>query len=139
MKIKCKVNQSLSVVLLTIALVTSGCVLLKSRGYDGTWSGTTSQGEYISFAVENNAIASITVVAKIEGHYCTGVFGHSTISMKPSQIIGDTFSVTTGTSDYESYVISGVFGSKTSASGILDFTSYRCSDKGNATWNATKE
>lgn len=97
--------------------------------YDGSWSGTTSQGRTFSLTVANDA------VTRIEAEYVVpGCTVKQTITGN-IPLAGNSFSVSvSGTS------IQGTFVSLSAASGTLTYTSSNpaCSGTVNATWSATR-
>lgn len=112
-------------------------------GYDGDWSGMTSQELPISFTVQNYVVTSLTVEFKKTNFSftCTYTLNH----FRDTPITGNTFQVTgqagspTGASVI--YTITGTFNSNTSASGDLQMTvdDVLCNGDVNATWTATKQ
>lgn len=100
-----------------------------AQTYDGSWSGTTSQSQPISFTVAGNAITNVVVKYKIG--ICTIT---STITTNTA-ISGSSFALTVG-----SLAINGSFSSATTATGTGAFSSTNpaCSGSVNVTWNATR-
>ncbi len=144
---KRRINSWLmALVLLAVALANAGCSkspTAPGKNYNGTWSGTTSQGKTVSFTVANNMITSITVGLLFQ---VCGV--EVSIQGSPTQnITGNRFSYThQGGGSFEtSYTIAGTFSSNGSISGNLQF-SFRsgypfttCTENAGATWSATKK
>lgn len=144
---KRQINSCLpAAVLLAVALASWGCnknPMDSGAKYNGTWSGTSSQGKTVSFTVANNVITSITVGILFQD---CGL--EVSIQSSPTQnITGKRFSYTHqgGGSLATSYTITGTFGSNSSISGDLQF-SFRsgypyttCTENAGATWSATKK
>ncbi len=114
--------------------------------YDGSWSGTTSQGKAVSFEVSSNAIPQLAIAGDISAVGCSGSFEQTTQFGFPEPITGSTFSITRNTSagGAISFTFSGSFSSPTSASGSLTFHNNPipgvpiCVGSGSATWTATR-
>ncbi len=111
-------------------------------GYDGNWSGMTSQNLPISFTVQNYVVTSLTVEFKKEGFFtCTYSFTHST----DTPITGSTFQMTGQKTIFPDgsiiYTITGTFNPDKSASGTLQMTvdDILCNGDVNGTWTATKQ
>jgi hypothetical protein len=106
----------------------------QTAGYNGSWSGTTSQDRGISFTVANNAITYFSIGFRIPGCTIT-VFNYST-----TPITGNTFTVI-GSGGGTNYVVVGTFTSPTAASGTLQVTqnSQFCNGSTSATWAAAKQ
>jgi hypothetical protein len=107
--------------------------------FNGTWSGTTSQGKSISFTVTNNLITNVSVGWRASGG-CT-VDGDSSVTYTPGRpITGNSFTLTL--SGPQGFTINGTFNSSSSASGNASFTFNQpfppCSATGSATWSATR-
>jgi hypothetical protein len=111
--------------------------------YNGTWSGTTSQGKTVSFTVANNLITSITV-----GLFFQACGLEVSIQSSPTQnISGNRFSYTHqgAGSLATSYTITGTFSSNGSISGDLQlnfrsgYPYTTCTENASATWSATKK
>lgn len=108
--------------------------------FNGTWSGTTSQGKTIAFTVTNNLITTVSVGWRAAGS-CTAE-GDVTVTYTPGRPItsGNTFTLTS--SGPLAMTINGTFNSSNSASGTASFTYNQpfppCSATGSATWTASK-
>ena len=112
-----------------------------AASYDGSWSGTTSQGKEFSLTVSNNGIASVTYGISCGSTELKATTNYSS----PVQIIGNTFSLVslvgiwdfiTHTNQMHTVTINGTFGFPTSASGTIGISGSLCN--ASATWNATK-
>ena len=114
------------------------------ESYDGTWSGTTSQGKRLSFTVSGSAVASTTVGYKIVGASCTVEGSSYTTYSSPTKIAGSTLTVVNSGSDL-SYTIQGTFTSGSSASGTVNLAyhsyggGFSCDGTANASWSAQKK
>jgi hypothetical protein len=112
-----------------------------TASYDGSWSGSTSEGQVFSFTVSNNGIASIKY-----GIFCVlGYYSTETPFTSPQQIIGNTFSVSDTLFVVDPKTISivshwitinGTFHSTISASGTLEMSGSVCDTS--VTWTTSK-
>lgn len=134
---KCK---SLSLLLLAVSLLTINCK--KDSGnatppnYDGTWTGTTSQGKAFSFTVSGSKVTSITIGYTLTGNCSPSPTGATVTLSSGNSISGSSFSITGGTA------ISGSFSSANASSGsfTINFTGNPpgCSSTAGGTWTASK-
>ena len=103
--------------------------------YDGTWSGTTSQGKAINFTVSGGAITSVYIGYSLSGG-CGAVPAGETITFyTPRYITGNNFSITGNTE------ISGSFssGNKVSGSFTKTFSGLSgCTATASGSWTASK-
>ena len=101
---------------------------------DGNWSGTTSQGQTISFTIVNRSFTRFSVSYQIGGcgAIVTTTFGN------PQVITGNTFTVFQGVPPATTIRTDGTFNSDTSASGTISITGTPCGNA-NVTWTATKQ
>lgn len=87
--------------------------------YDGTWTGTTSQGKSISITVVSNAVTTITM-----GWHATGgctVDGTTTTTFTPPRALsGNTFSLTI--SGTVAITLNGSFSSTSAGNGTFSLT-----------------
>jgi hypothetical protein len=127
----------LSVLVLMATLVFTKCS--KERGdsnYDGTWTGTTSQGKSLSFVVSGNKITSLTMGYTVSGNCSPSPTGSTTTFPNGVAINGNFFSINGSTS------LSGTFTSTNSASGSfsINFTGNPpgCSSTASGTWMASR-
>jgi len=90
--------------------------------YDGTWSGTTSQGNSITLTVSGGKLTSVKLVLGSVVFGCCTVSG--TITWTSSwNITGNTFSVSTSPSPGSvSIALTGTFTSGSQVNGTLDLT-----------------
>lgn len=112
--------------------------------WDGTWTGTTSQGRPITLTVVDNAITQVQVGWQIAACGTSGTttttFGGGGIAINPTT---GTFSRSAPGTPL-SYTISGTFALDASgASGTINFTFSQpfppfCSGSASATWSATR-
>ena len=115
------------------------------RGYDGQWSGTTSQSRPITFSVSpDQKVTAITVGYNFSG--CSGVntFANLTLDIgnppnPAAPTLGPGFGYGSGPPDGPNYTqVYGSFSSNTSATGSVVFGSYTGCGNGGAIWTATK-
>lgn len=102
--------------------------------YDGTWHGTTSQGEDIWFGVRSNAVGSLEAYYVINS--CSIYEKWWWDELVP--IFESKFTKTHSGMRYSS-VVQGTFTSDTTASGTIDATDTSCGGSIHATWDATKQ
>lgn len=106
--------------------------------YDGQWSGTTSQGETISFTVARHYLATLRLDFALEGSCMFApTFAEFIFRPRVQPIVNGAFSVTGTTA------ISGTFGTTTSASGSFSVNSAEgeppgCVSTATGTWTAAK-
>jgi len=117
---------------------TSTADLALQADYSGSWSGSTSQGESISFTIGSNGFTQFRFSWRISGTGCT-VWGTTTITYStPREFSGNTFTIS-GTSSNLSYSFSGTFNSPTTASGNASITyTGGCPGSTNFTWSTNK-
>lgn len=110
-------------------------------GYDGQWSGMTSQDKTVSFTVENNVVTGFHIEFVKSGFLtCTYTLNHQA----DTDIEGDTFTISDSTNVFPSgsltYDIKGTFNSDDSADGDFNASvSAICSGDVSASWSASKE
>lgn len=135
---------SLTVAARTVTISQAGTS--SGANYDGTWSGTTSQGKAISFTILNNAITRISIGYLASGGGCN-TEGSTTITYTtPKPISGDSFTITSTGSGNPAlgFTVSGTFSSASTASGNASFTFQQsfplptCSGTGSGSWTATR-
>ncbi len=144
--------------LLTIALCAfasacgSSATTPSRTGYDGAWSGTTTQGRTIAFTVSpDQKVTTITVGYNLNG--CSGSQTFSglaldivTVQRPPGSPSAGPFEnpsfgygSASGSSDNPNLIeISGAFTSSETATGVVVFNNYSGCGNGGATWNATR-
>lgn len=114
--------------------------------YSGSWSGTTSQGESISFTIVENGISKFSFGFQVKSGR-TKINGTITVSASQPQLIsGNTFTIegTTTVTYYPkiidmAYTFNGTFSSLTTANGTMKFTlSGGASGSTSGTWTANK-
>jgi hypothetical protein len=123
-----------------------------AASFDGTWTGTTSQGRPVSFVVSANAITSLTVGFHIQGNACALDTSNTINFSSPQPIINNAFSIiVTGAGPTAvSYTIGGIFiqqadGISTTSLGSIQFTLSQsppnppCSGTVTVTWDALNE
>jgi len=102
--------------------------------YDGTWQGTTDQGEKIELTIENNAVSAILVGFSIPG--CEGDSPLSSWFGTPEFFIENNQVEIKMTGLYL-ISISGIFDSPNAVSGDLEISSNnRCNQGLHSTWSA---
>ena len=115
-------------------------------GYDGEWSGTTSQGRMIAFTVSTDRKVT-TITAGYNFNGCSGMKTFANLNLA----IGTTpfpttpaaldpgFGYGSGAPDGPNYTqVYGNFTSSTTASGSLVFGDYTGCGSGGGIWSATK-
>jgi hypothetical protein len=123
-----------------------------AAGFDGTWTGTTSQGRPLSFVVSANAIRSLTVGYRIQGNACALDASTTTNFSSPQPITNGAFSITVAGAGPTavSYTIVGTLlqqadGISTTSLGFIQFTLSQsspnppCSGTVTVTWDALNE
>lgn len=134
-----KKNIFLSLCLFAVCFMTISCKKdnannVAPASYDGTWSGTTSQGKSFSFNVSGGSVSNIYLGYSLSGNCSPSPIGSQLYSNYA--INGKSFS-TTG-----SLIISGSFSSGNNASGsfTINFTGNPtgCSSTASGTWSAAK-
>jgi hypothetical protein len=116
-----------------------------SPGYDGQWSGTTSQGRPITFSISSEQkVTAITVGYSFNG--CSGVNTFSNLNLDigsppnpraPST--GPGFGYGSGPPDGPNYTqVYGSFSSTTMATGSVIFGGYPGCGNAGGFWTATK-
>lgn len=87
-------------------------------GYDGSWDGTNSEGNQVSFKVENNQVKSIILNYSVNTNGCfySGASGGPT---ENGTISDNSFSVNYTDSDGNLFTFSGSFTSDTEAAGTF--------------------
>ena len=138
------------VVLCLLAVAVIGCGGSPSgpspgrSSYEGSWTGTTTQGRSISFLVSRDAVVtSITVDYSLNG--CSGVSAYPNLS-QPVQDMpgvpgsrGPGFGYEEGHFTEPNYLqVVGSFTSNSTASGLIAFGEYRGCGNGVANWTASK-
>lgn len=117
----------------TVTFVVAAAAL----NYDGTWTGTTSQGQALSFVVTGNAITTLTIAYALGGN-CSPTPSGSTVTFgSPQQIVNATIALSSGSG----ITLNGTFSSATAASGTFAITfnglPAGCSSTASGTWNTT--
>ena len=116
-----------------------------SGRYDGQWSGTTSQGQPITFAVSSEQkVTAITVGYRFNG--CSGVNTFSNLNLDignppnpTSPSLGPSFGYGSGPPDGPNYTqVLGSFTASTSATGSVIFGGYSGCANAVGSWTATK-
>jgi tetratricopeptide (TPR) repeat protein len=103
-----------------------------SQSFDGTYRGTTSQGQEFELVVEGNGIRSVLVGFDIPG--CESYSPMSLYYGQPKSFItGNGLSLTDS-----GLIITGTFSSSTSASGTMEIKPVFCEGSVQVTWNASK-
>jgi hypothetical protein len=117
-------------------------------GYDGQWSGTTSQGRPIAFTVSSNHVTAVTVGYSFAS--CSGSKTFSNVNVEivdrsgpgpggqPTPNISPGFAYGSGAPDGSSVQIQGFFRSNTTADGVVVFAEYPGCGDGFGFWTATK-
>jgi hypothetical protein len=116
-----------------------------SAGYDGQWSGTTSQGKPITFTVASNQKVTAITVGYAFG-VCSGVNTFSGLNLdigyppvQPSPTPGPGFGYGSGPPDGPNYTqVSGWFTSNTTATGDVVFGGYPACGNAIGIWTATR-
>jgi len=107
--------------------------------YDGSWSGTTSQGKAITFTIANNVITAFSIRYVATGS-CGTVEGPFTFTTPG--LSGNGFTIGTQGSISFIVTVNGTFNSSTTASGNLSVAlsppTTACNMSGAGTWTATK-
>lgn len=112
--------------------------------YDGTWTGTTSDGKTIGFTIANNAF---TLFSLTYNAAACGTSGGVNITYNtPQPISGSSFTISSAGSPPVriAFTVQGTFSSGTNASGTINFTvtlSFpvgNCSTSYNVTWTASR-
>lgn len=130
----------LSLLLLAVSFLTSNCTKDTENtppNYDGSWSGTTSQGKSFSFNVSGHEITSIYYKYTLMGNCSSSPSGEQIMFNIPRAITGNSFSIPL----HDGSNISGSFSSASKASGSFtkNFTGTAgCSSTASGTWAATK-
>ena len=122
------------------------CASAFGQVYDGTWSGTSSQGKTISFQVFGNAIPTLTIGGRISGSGCSTEFEQTVSWSSARPITNGAINITSNTSAPGgiSFTFTGTFTSTSSASGSLTFKNNSipgvpsCTGTGSSTWSATR-
>lgn len=121
-----------------LALALGFAATVSAKPQDGSWTGTTSQGQPYDFTVKNGG----TIINPLKIG-CSGTgFTVTTTFTSDTPITGSTFSKSGGSCPQ--ITTSGVFTSATTANGTATFSftyiPYACPFSGtiNATWTATK-
>ncbi len=99
--------------------------------YDGSWSGTTSQGKPVTFTVASNAVTRYYIEYDVGS--CLVEFGFSSYVFITNNVFSDSDSFFDGSS----YTFTGNFNSNTTASGTFTANEVGCGNT-TITWNATK-
>jgi hypothetical protein len=117
-----------------------------SHGYDGQWSGTTSQGRPITFVVSPaQKVTAITVGYSFNG--CSGVNTFSNLNLdignppNPNGVpsLGPGFGYGSGPPDGPNYTqVLGSFSANTTATGSVIFLGYPGCGNVAGIWTATK-
>ena len=130
-------SGSLTVAGQTISITQAGAAA--GGLYDGSWSGTTSQGRTITFTIANNVITAFSIRYIVSGSCGTaeGPFTFTTPGMS-----GNGFTIATQGSISFVVTVNGTFQSGTAASGTvsaqLSPPTTSCNMTGSGTWTATK-
>ncbi len=104
----------------------------KRTAFNGTWTGTTSQGFPMSFSVSDGKIKQLSFQIQVTGFYCTATVGSTVTYVSPLAIASDAFS---DTSSYPKF--KGTFSSASQASGTLEDYHSACWGTASVTWSAT--
>lgn len=112
--------------------------------YDGTWSGTTSDGKTIGFTIANNAFTTFSLTYNAAACGTSG--GVNITYTTPQPISGSSFTISSSGSPPVriAFSVQGTFSSGTTASGTIGFTitlSFpvgNCSTSYNVTWTASR-
>jgi hypothetical protein len=105
--------------------------------FEGTWSGTTSQDQPISFVVDQDGrVISLEVSYTVRGFRCSW---DSTVAFgPPARIRRDRFTASY-VDDADDVTVKGVFSSRNAVSGTIDAThGAKCDGSVNPTWSATR-
>ena len=106
--------------------------------FDGSWSGSTSQGVPIAFVVADLKVTSITLGFNFGA--CAGTTTYSNLTALIAGLGGGVgFSYTSGSPELPNYTqITGRFSSSTAADGSVVFAGYPGCATQAATWTATR-
>lgn len=112
--------------------------------YDGTWRGSTSQGQSLVFTVVGNAVTALATGFVASSSSCTVTTtcpeGSPCANLSsPAPISGNAVTVNVSNSSV-SFTLRGNFSSATLSSGTVEFTLFsRCGAlPGSASWNAAR-
>jgi hypothetical protein len=116
-------------------------------GYDGQWSGTSSQSRPVTFTVSSNHVTAVTVDYVFGG--CSGSKTFSNVNVEiatpsstpagqPTPNAPAGFGYGAGAPDGSSAQIQGFFRSNTTADGFVVFAEYPGCGDGFGFWTATK-
>lgn len=112
-------------------------------GYDGQWSGTTSQGRSISFTVASQKVTAITIGYNFNG--CSGEKTFPNLSLdignppNPSPTLGPGFGFGSGNPEEPNYTqVYGNFSSTTAASGSAVFLGFTGCGNSGGFWTAAR-
>jgi hypothetical protein len=108
--------------------------------YNGSWSGTTSQGKPFSFVIANNRVASVTFGFTINGP--GGCTADDQTTHAPNTPVDGNQILIGRLSDPPTFAGSGTFDTGTTASGYVYVTtalSSPCIGSSGFTWTATKQ
>jgi hypothetical protein len=117
-----------------------------TSGYNGDWSGTTSQGRPVAFTVSSDRITAITVGYGFGGCSGSKTFGNLNLEIfdvsgpggQTSPNLSKGFAHGSGAPDGSSVQIQGFFRSNTTADGLVLFAEYPGCGDGVGFWTATK-
>jgi len=105
----------------------------------GSWTGQTLQGRAVSFTVSGSRITRLSYQTEIRGANCLGTPALSGLPIDEA-ISGNSFAFS-GSTDRQSFSISGTFLSSTSATGTLRVTVLdvggACAGSSDTMWNAS--
>ena len=119
-----------------------------AAGYNGQWSGTTSQGRPVEFTVSSNHVTAVTVGYVFGG--CSGSKTFANLNVEIFDVSGPGpggqttpnsskgFAYGSGAPDGSSVQIQGFFRSNTTADGVVVFAEYPGCGDGFGLWTATK-
>jgi hypothetical protein len=119
-----------------------------AAGYNGQWSGTTSQGRPVEFTVSSNHVTAVTVGYGFGG--CSGSKTFANLNVEVFDVSGPgpggqttpnlskAFAYGSGAPDGSSVQIQGFFRSNSTADGGVVFAEYPGCGDGFGFWTATK-
>ena len=114
-------------------------------GYDGQWSGTTSQGARITFTVAGQKVTAITLGYNFNG--CSGTHAFTNLSLDigtppnpGAPTLGPGFGYGSGNPEVGNYTqILGNFTSSSRVTGSVIFGNYSGCGTAIGIWNATRQ
>lgn len=108
-------------------------------GFNGNWSGTTSQERPLSFEGEDGHVTLVMLDVRVAGTICTPTVSGGVKKIPGALIMNSSFTWSNTDPMGNSITLSGTFDSWTTARRTLELTSQTCNGTTQTDWSTTKD